>query len=230
VYTLADIVARLRAPDGCPWDIEQTHETLRPFLLEETYEVLDAIDGGDPLQLAEELGDLLLQVVLHAQIAAEAGDFRLSEVVCGIAAKIVRRHPHVFGDVVAKTADDVRRNWEALKADERAAGVKSGGSKRADLPLRMPALARAQALYVRESRRKGDGWGAGPAAVPPGGQGSPQPGRVDLDDPAAAIGSALWRLVEEAQRAGVDAESALREHMARVEAGREPDSGPRAGG
>lgn len=112
---------RLRLPDGCPWDREQTHESLRNHLLEEAYEVYDALGAGATPALAEELGDLLLQVVLHAQLAAEAGVFDLTDVHAAIAAKIVRRHPHVFGDAEARTASDVNRQWERLKAAERAA-------------------------------------------------------------------------------------------------------------
>lgn len=111
---------RLRLPDGCPWDREQTHESLRNHLLEEAYEVYDALGAGATRALAEELGDLLLQVVLHAQLAAEAGVFDLTDVHAAIGAKIVRRHPHVFGDAEARTASDVNRQWERIKADERA--------------------------------------------------------------------------------------------------------------
>ena len=108
---LVDIMARLRGPAGCPWDREQTLESLRGFVLEETYEVYDALEAGATPQLAEELGDLLLQIVLHAQLAAEAGVFDMTDVEAAIARKIVRRHPHVFGDAVAKTAADVTRQW-----------------------------------------------------------------------------------------------------------------------
>jgi tetrapyrrole methylase family protein/MazG family protein len=114
------ISARLREPDGCPWDREQTHESLRNHLLEEAYEVYDALGDGATPALAEELGDLLLQVVLHAQLAAEEGVFDLTDVNAAIASKIVRRHPHVFGDAEVRTASDVNRQWERIKADERA--------------------------------------------------------------------------------------------------------------
>ena len=114
------ISARLRLPDGCPWDREQTHETLRNHLLEEAYEVYDALGSGATPALAEELGDLLLQVVLHAQLAAEEGVFDLTDVNAAIASKIVRRHPHVFGDAEVRTSSDVNRQWERIKADERA--------------------------------------------------------------------------------------------------------------
>ena len=112
---------RLRLPDGCPWDREQTHESLRNHLLEEAYEVYDALEAGATPALAEELGDLLLQVVLHAQLAAEAGVFDLADVQAALGTKIVRRHPHVFGEAEARTAADVNRQWERIKADERAA-------------------------------------------------------------------------------------------------------------
>ena len=117
--TLIDIVARLRAPGGCPWDREQTHESLKRNLLEESYEVIEAIDHGDPAVLSEELGDLLVQVAFHADIAKEAGDFQLEDVLRKINAKLVRRHPHVFADGHAKDAREVERNWEQIKAEER---------------------------------------------------------------------------------------------------------------
>ena len=111
---------RLLAPGGCPWDREQTHETLRTYLIEECYEVLEAIESGDPAKLREELGDLLLQVVFHAQLAKQAGKFDISEVTRGIHEKLVRRHPHVFGEAKARTAGQVLKNWEQLKAVERS--------------------------------------------------------------------------------------------------------------
>src|SRR3989454_9060323 len=121
---------RLRLPDGCPWDREQTHETLRNHLLEEAYEVYDALGAGATPALAEELGDLLLQIVLHSQLAAEEGVFDLTDVNAAIATKIVRRHPHVFGDAEVRTSSDVNRQWERIKADERSAtGDESSGSK-----------------------------------------------------------------------------------------------------
>jgi tetrapyrrole methylase family protein/MazG family protein len=119
-WAMPFISDRLRRPDGCPWDREQTHASLRKHLLEETYEVYDALERGATPELAEELGDLWLQIVLHAQLAAEAGVFDLADVQASIARKIVRRHPHVFGDAVATTAADVTRQWERIKAEERA--------------------------------------------------------------------------------------------------------------
>lgn len=122
-WAMPFISARLRQPDGCPWDREQTHASLRKHLLEESYEVYDALEAGATPALAEELGDLLLQVILHAQLAAEAGVFDLADVQAALARKIVRRHPHVFGDAVARTAGDVNRQWERIKADERVAAA-----------------------------------------------------------------------------------------------------------
>jgi len=118
---LVAVMARLRSPGGCPWDREQTHATLRTYLIEEAYEVLDALDSGDDAKFAEELGDLLLQVLFHAQIAAEERRFTINDVIREIHDKMVRRHPHVFGSVRAKTSADVLRNWEILKKQERAA-------------------------------------------------------------------------------------------------------------
>ena len=149
------ISARLREPDGCPWDREQTHESLRNHLLEEAYEVYDALAGGATPELAGELGDLLLQVVLHAQLAAEEGVFDLTDVWAAIGSKIVRRHPHVFGDAEARTAADVNRQWERIKAGERAEAAAAGdGTRRAKSALdgisrSLPALAASQEMQER---------------------------------------------------------------------------------
>src|SRR5437879_12342356 len=124
--TFDDLVAtmgRLRGPGGCPWDREQTHRSLRPYLLEETYEALEAIDRGSPDDLRQELGDLLLQVVFHAQMAREAGTFTIEDVVAGLVDKLIRRHPHVFGDVRVEGSREVLANWETIKAQERPKGL-----------------------------------------------------------------------------------------------------------
>src|SRR5687767_10642353 len=123
------LIARLRAPGGCPWDREQTHASLKPMTLEEAYEVIMAIDEGTDEELAGELGDLLLQVVFHAQIAAEEGRFDVGRVIEKVTDKMVRRHPHVFADDDASTSGEVLRNWEALKQRERAASGKAAPSK-----------------------------------------------------------------------------------------------------
>lgn len=116
---LIDVVAKLRSPDGCPWDLAQTPKTLIPYIIEEAYEVVDAIENGDSFAIAEELGDLLLQVVLQAQIASESNSFSLKEVTEGITQKLIRRHPHVFGDVNVQSIEEVRQNWEEIKAAEK---------------------------------------------------------------------------------------------------------------
>ena len=149
--TLVDIVARLRAPGGCPWDREQTHESLKRHLLEECYEALEAIDQGSPSQLAEELGDLLVQVAFHADIAREAGEFTLADVLAAINGKLVRRHPHVFGDSSVSDAREVELNWEQLKAAERAAqGVRQSPVE--GIPNALPALSYAQLMQDRVAR------------------------------------------------------------------------------
>ena len=145
---------RLRAPDGCPWDREQTHESLRSHLLEEAYEVYDALEHGATPELAGELGDLLLQVVLHAQLAAEAGVFDMTDVWAAIATKIVRRHPHVFGESEARTAADVNRQWERIKATERAVAADETGAGAPKSALdgisrSLPALAASQEMQER---------------------------------------------------------------------------------
>jgi tetrapyrrole methylase family protein/MazG family protein len=149
-HGMAAISARLRATDGCPWDRRQTHATLRPFVLEEAYETVDAIERGAPADLAEELGDLFLQIVLHAQLAAEEGTFDLTDVYRRLGAKIVRRHPHVFGDVEVSGAEEVLRNWEAIKAAERhEAGAPP--SAFSGVARALPALAGSREIQERAS-------------------------------------------------------------------------------
>jgi tetrapyrrole methylase family protein/MazG family protein len=184
------IVAKLRDPDGgCPWDLEQTHASLTRFLLEEAYEAIDALDDGDPARLAEELGDLLMQIVLHAQLAEDAGEFVIEDVLASIASKLVRRHPHVFGETSVQDADEVLRNWETLKKDER------GDAPILDaVPKAMPALAQAQSVQSRASKA---GLGAVPSA------------EIDVVD-AEALGDLLFRTVAAAREREIDAEEALR--------------------
>lgn len=149
---LVDIMARLRAPGGCPWDREQDHTTLKPFLLEETYEVLDAIDAGDDGELCAELGDVLLQVVFHAQVASETDRFTVDDVCRAIVEKLIRRHPHVFGDIVVESAGDVLRNWEQIKLEERGGVHESPPSALDGVPKPLPALLRAQRVQEKASR------------------------------------------------------------------------------
>ena len=139
-------MARLRAPGGCPWDREQNFDTIKPYLVEETYEVLDAIDRRDWSGLAEELGDLMLEAVFFAEMAAEEGKFRIDDSLDAVCEKLVRRHPHVFGDASAKTADDVKRRWDEIKADEKKSkGVEQKG-RLESVPRNMPALVEAQQI------------------------------------------------------------------------------------
>jgi MazG family protein len=173
---LAAVMARLRAPGGCPWDREQTHSTLRTYLIEEAYEVLDALDSRDDSKFAEELGDLLLQVLFHAQIAAETRRFSINDVIREIHDKMIRRHPHVFGNVKAKTSAQVLRNWELLKKQERQSKsevapassrqAQRGPARRSDseggslldgVPATIPALLRAFQL-TRKAARIGFDW------------------------------------------------------------------------
>ena len=145
---LKEIVARLRAPDGCPWDREQTHSTLRASLIEECHEVIDAIERSDDANLREELGDLLLQVVMHAQLADERGAFTLEEIATTVSEKMVRRHPHVFGDKLAADSDAVLKQWEKIKREEKGenAGVLDG------VAASLPALLRSQTLQKKDAR------------------------------------------------------------------------------
>lgn len=153
---LVTLQKRLRAPNGCPWDREQTHQSLRPFLIEEAYEVLDALDTDDAGKLAEELGDLLLQIVFHAELAKEAGKFEIGDVIRTVHTKMVRRHPHVFGKVKARDSAAVLKNWEQLKAEERA---KSSGAEKEEgfrsilsgVPRGLPALLEGYQLTRRAS-------------------------------------------------------------------------------
>ncbi len=148
---LVEIMKRLRGPDGCPWDKEQTSITLKPYLIEEAYEVIDAIDNQDDTNLTEELGDVLLQVVFHAQIATEENRFTIEDVAQSISDKLVRRHPHVFGNVEAETADQVVQNWEAIKAQEKE-GETDQKSALSGIPRHLPALLRAYQIQKKAAR------------------------------------------------------------------------------
>lgn len=160
---LVAIMARLRAPGGCPWDREQTYQSLAPYLLEETYETFDAIQEaaeGSTDNLREELGDLLLQIIFHSEIAAERGDFTIDEVMKEVVQKLVLRHPHVFGDAELHTADDVLNNWDQLKADQRRASGKKEKQKESildDISLNFPALLEGQKL-TRKAAKVGFDW------------------------------------------------------------------------
>ena len=212
--SLIDIVARLRGPGGCPWDAEQTHESLKRNLLEECYETLEAIDGGQPLELAEELGDILVQVAFHADIARAAGDFDIADVLTAINRKLIRRHPHVFGDGKASDAREVERNWEQLKAEERRQAGKPEPSAMDSVPAALPALTAAQLIQDRAARFGFDWDDAGGvldklveeigefrAATP--------------EERADEFGDVLFAIVNLARWSGIQAEDALRQANAK---------------
>jgi MazG family protein len=218
------ISARLRQPDGCPWDQEQTHTSLRKHLLEEAYEVYDALEAGATPELAGELGDLWLQIVLHAQLAAEAGVFDLADVQAAIASKIVRRHPHVFGDAVARTASDVNRQWERIKADERAAAAAEPGTDTADgdgatavpksaldgISRSMPALAASQEMQERAANLGYD-WPSMEGVLDKVAEEADELRRAANDaERAEEFGDLLFVLVNVARRRGIEAEAAVR--------------------
>lgn len=203
---LVALVARLRAPDGCPWDRDQTHASLRRAFLEECYEALEAIDAGDPAALAEELGDVLLHAAFHCRMAAETGDFTARTVLQGAVDKLVRRHPHVFGDAQVESVQEVEEQWEALKRAER----RGGGSALDGAPRSMPALAYCQTIS-RRAARAGFEW--------PDIDGVLDKLREELDELQAArtdaereheLGDVLFSLANLARWLDVDAESALR--------------------
>ena len=189
LYTMDDlceIMKYLRV--GCPWDKEQTHESIRTCFIEEVYEVCDAIDKKDPDLMCEELGDVLLQVVFHAQMAEEDGEFNLADSIDGICRKLIIRHPHVFGDVKADTSGEVLANWDKIKADTK--GQKTVADTVRDVPKALPALMRAQKTAKRAA--KGDSYEL-------------ESRELDFD----SLGEELFKLCSAAQRAGIDAEEAL---------------------
>ena len=207
-----ETIAHLRAPDGCPWDREQTHQSLRAALLEETYEVLTALDADDMDALREELGDLLLQILLHAQIAVEEGVFSLAQVIGKINAKIKHRHPHVFGDVVVSGAAEVTINWEEIKREEKG---ESEGSMLDDVPLTLPALAQAQS-YQRRVARVGFDWLDVVGVVAKVAEEIEELQRTsDAAEREEELGDLLFSIVNLARWLEVDAESALRAANAR---------------
>jgi MazG family protein len=215
---LVGIMARLRAPGGCPWDREQNFDTIKPYLLEEAYEVFDAIDQRDWPGLAEELGDLMLQAVFFAQMASEEGTFRIDDSLNAIAEKLIRRHPHVFGDGAANTSDDVKRRWDEIKADEKKARGKPQQGRLDSVPRNLPALVEAQQISSKAAA-VGFDW--------------ERPGQVldklneELRELAAArengtpaevegeVGDLLFVLVNLARKLRVDPEQALRKTNAK---------------
>ena len=212
---LVRVVARLRAPDGCPWDRAQTHRSLRRHLLDEAYETLDAIEGDDPSRLREELGDLLLQALFHAQIAADDGEYDIDDVAEVTVEKLIHRHPHVFADVDADTPDEVYANWERIKAAEGSRSID------AEMPRSLPALVAAQKVQRRAAGRGFD-WSALQGAVD-----KVREELGELEEAAAQqnegdregdakdaleeeVGDVLFAVSALARKLGVDAESSLR--------------------
>ena len=215
---LVDLIARLRAPGGCPWDREQTHDSLKPMMLEEAYEVVEAIDEGNDEELIGELGDLLLQVVFHAQIATEGDRFEVADVIERISEKMIRRHPHVFADDKASTADEVLRNWEAIKAAEIAAkkGADSdAGSMLDSVSTKLPGVMEAFQMTTKVSRVDFD-WPDVPGVLEKLDEEVAElkeavsSGSNDHQEIAGEIGDLLFVAVNVARLTGVDPESALK--------------------
>ena len=205
--SLVKIIARLRAPDGCPWDKEQTHQTLRGNLLSESYEVMEALDNGEDRALCEELGDLLLQIVLHAQIAKDQKKFEIGDVIKSINTKLVHRHPHIFGDVPVKDSKEVMHNWEALKKKEKPErkSILDG------VPREMPALAYALEIS-RRAVRVGFEWedlqGVVDKIKEEAEEIKDAKNQAEKND---EIGDLLFTLVNYARWEGIDPEAALRD-------------------
>ncbi|MCS6910028.1 MAG: nucleoside triphosphate pyrophosphohydrolase [Anaerolineales bacterium] len=213
-----EIVAHLRAPEGCPWDREQTHLSLRRYLLEEAYEVLHALDAEDMNALRGELGDLLLQVVLHAQIATEEGAFTMADVLAEIQEKMIRRHPHVFGNVHVASAGEVMRNWEQIKAEERGDKPSEGNGVLGEAPPGLPALAQAE-TYQKRAARVGFDWPdvAGVRAKVMEEMAEVEAAAND-GERAKEVGDLLFAVVNWARWLKVEPETALREANARFAA------------
>jgi tetrapyrrole methylase family protein/MazG family protein len=204
------VVAHLRAPEGCPWDREQTHKSLRRHLLEESYEAISAMDSGDHDGMREEFGDLLLQIVLNAQIASELGEFTFNDVSKGVHDKIVRRHPHVFGDLQLAGVDGVLTNWEKLKEDERAGKSESDGLLEG-VPTALPALSQAQEYQDRAARVGFDSPGIEGVLSKIAEEIGEVKGAQGSDQLAGELGDLFFALVNLARWKGVDAEAALRQ-------------------
>jgi tetrapyrrole methylase family protein/MazG family protein len=215
---LVDLMARLRAPGGCPWDREQTFDTIKPFLLEETYEVLDAIDARDWPELSGELGDLLLQVVFFAQMASDENRFRVEDALDAINGKLVRRHPHVFGDETARTEGDVRKRWSEIKAEEKLGKGDTDRTLLGSVPRSLPALVEAQQITSRAAQVGFDWENASQVLdklheeLGEFAQARARGSREELED---ELGDMLFVLVNLARFVKVDPEQALRKTNAK---------------
>jgi tetrapyrrole methylase family protein/MazG family protein len=217
---LVAIMARLRGPAGCPWDRQQTHATLKPYLLEEVYEALEAIDAADDAELCKELGDVLLQVVFHAQIAAEEGRFDIEAVGQAIVDKLIRRHPHVFGDASADEADEVLLRWEQIKKQERREQGDAAPSLLEGIPKHLPALMRAHRIQARVAQQGFD-WDEVDGALDKVEEEFAEVRKAWETDEAAAVeeefGDLLFSLVNASRFLKVDPEQALRRAVAKFE-------------
>jgi tetrapyrrole methylase family protein/MazG family protein len=208
---LLEIMARLRGADGCPWDLAQTRTSLKPFLIEEAYEVLEALDGRDDAALVEELGDLLFQVVFHAQLGAESSAFDMTDILRRLCAKMTKRHPHVFGEVRVATAQAALAQWEAIKQDE----VTSAGARRSVLdgvPAALPALTRAQRMQGKAARVRFDWPDAGAAWAKVEEELDEARAALGAGDPARLgeeLGDLMFSIVNVARLSAIDAEGAL---------------------
>ena len=204
---LRAIVAKLRAPDGCPWDREQTHESLRPYLIEEAFEVVGTLDANDIEAMPEEMGDLLFQILLHTQLAEEAGEFTMTDVMRGLAGKLVRRHPHVFGDRQLETAKQVVTQWDEIKREERT----EAQSALSGVPRTMPALAYAQTL-LRRAEKAGFAWPDKRDVIDKVTEELEELASASSKkDAQAEFGDLLLNLANYARYLDIDAEEALRE-------------------
>ncbi len=201
IDSLLEVMAKLRSPEGCPWDREQSHQTLRFHAVEEVYELMDAIDASDDEEMAEELGDLLLQVVFHCQLAAERKAFDFDDVARRITEKLIRRHPHVFGDAEAKTVDAVWAQWDQIKKSEKAGTARERVSAFDGIPRHLPALLRAEKV-VKKARKNGL-W---------------QEKEPKKTWKKAELSNQLLALAADAQRRGWSAEELLRDALGRREA------------
>ena len=208
---LIEIMARLRGPEGCPWDREQTHASLKEYLLEETYETIEAIDSGDMDELCAELGDLMLQIAFHAQLAKERGDFEIHDSLNSINEKLLRRHPHVFGEAEVACAEEVAHQWDRIKMDEK--GFESRASILDGVPKTLPALARAMEISKRAARA-GFEWPSLDAVFAKieeeVGELKDEIHQRDTTRIAEEIGDLLFTIVNVARWTKVDPEDALR--------------------
>ena len=205
--TLVDIIARLRSPDGCPWDRKQTHLSLRENLLAECYEVLEALDEGDSGKLCAELGDLLMQIVFHSQVASESGEFKLEDVIQSINTKLIHRHPHIFGSQKVRDAEEVALNWEVLKQEEREANTSILDS----VPKQMPALGYSQEVQRRVAQ-VGFDWEDVDGVIDKLAEEVAEFKKAGSHEHRAReFGDLLFTLANIARRMGIDLEAALRE-------------------